>query len=102
MIDGGTNYAKKRDFYFSLLILDKYNSPMGFRMVNEYKDSTEKVIGLLPHRQELPMLKCVSVFYWKDIQTLFKTVYLYSKNKYERYIADQASYWLYDKIREDN
>ena len=102
MIDGGTNYAKKRDFYFSLLILDKYNSPMGFRMVNEYKDSTEKVIGLLPHRQELPMLKGVSVFYWKDIQTLFKTVYLYSKNKYERYIADQASYWLYDKISEES
>ena len=99
-IDGGTNYAKKREFYFTLLILDKYNSPMGFRMVNEYKDSIEKVKSLLPHRLELPMLKGVSVLYWKDIQSLFKTVYLYSKNKYERYIADQAGYWLFDKIRE--
>ena len=100
-IDGGTNYARKRDFYFSLLILDKYNSPLGFRSVNEYKDSFDKVKSLLPHRLELPSLKGVSILYWKDIQSLFKTVYLYSKNKYERYIADQASYWLYDKIQDD-
>ena len=101
-IDVGTNYARKRDFYFSLLILDKYNSPIGFRMVNEYKESFEKVQELLPHRKELPSLNSISVFQWKDVQSLFKTVYLYSKNKYERYITDQASYWLFDKIQEDN
>lgn len=101
-IDVGTNYAKKKEFYFSLLILDKYNSPIGFRTVNEYRESHEKVLELLPHRMELPSLKGISVFYWKDVQALFKTIYLYSKNKYERYIADQASYWLYDKIKDDD
>ncbi|HWK21457.1 MAG TPA: hypothetical protein VNS08_00340 [Ureibacillus sp.] len=100
-IDIGTNYARKRDFYYSLLILDKYNSPIGFRMVNEYKDSIGKIVDLLLHRQELTNLKNISVFQWKEIQSLFKTVYLYSKNKYERYIADQVSYWLYDKIQDD-
>ena len=101
-IDVGTNYSRKKDFYFTLLILDKYNSPMGFRMANEYKGSVEKVKDLLPHRVELPSLKGISILYWKDIQSIFKTVYLYSKNKYERFIADQASYWLFDKIKDDN
>ena len=100
LIDNGTNYARKRDCYFSLLILDKYNSPMGFRLINEYDDSFEKVKNLLPHRMELPLYNGLSVMYWKDIQGLFKTIYLYSKNKYERYLADQASYWLYEKIRD--
>lgn len=102
MIDGGTNYAGKRDFYFSLLILDKYNSPMGYRIANEYKDSFDKVKNLLPHRPELPSFNGISILYWKDIQALFKIIYLYSKNKYERFLADQASYWLFDRIKDDN
>jgi len=101
-IDLGSNYARKRNFYFSLLILDRYHSPIGFRRVIEYRESLEAVQNALPHRAELPSLKGISVFYWKDVQTLFKTIYLYSKNKYEKYIADQVSYWLLDKIREDN
>jgi hypothetical protein len=101
-IDVGTNYAKKKDFYYSLLILDKYNSPMGFRMTNEYKASVESVVEMLPHRNELPTLKGISVLTWQELQLLFKTIYLYSKNKYEKFIADQASYWLLDKIRDDH
>ena len=101
-IDIGTNYARKRNFYFSLIILDKYHSPIGYRRAVEYKDSLEAVQNALPHRVELPSLKGISVIQWKDIQSLFKTIYLYSKNKYEKYIADQVSYWLLDKIREDN
>lgn len=101
-IDVGTNFAGKRNFYFSLLILDKFNTPIGFRKANEYSHSFDKIIELLPHRVELPSLKGISVFQWKDIQSLFKTVHLYSKNKYERYISDQASYWLFDKIQDEN
>lgn len=99
-IDGGTNYARNRDFYFSLLILDKYHSPIGFRLANEYKNSESKVRELLPHRLELPFPKGISVIHWHEVQTLIKTVYLYSKNKYERFIADQVSYWLYEQIRD--
>lgn len=101
-LDVGTNYSKKKDFYFSLLILDKYNSPIGFRMANDYKNYPENVKELLPHRVELPSLKGISVFQWKDVHSLLKTVYLYSRNKYERYITDQVSYWLLDKIQDEN
>lgn len=100
-IDVGTNYARKRDFYFTLLILDRYNSPIGFRLAHEYKNCENKVRELLPHRLELPTPKGISVIHWKEVQSLCKTVYLYSKNKYERYIADQLSYWLFEKIRDD-
>ncbi len=34
-IDVGSNYAGKKDFYFSLLVLDEKQSPKGVRKVNE-------------------------------------------------------------------
>lgn len=101
-IDVGTNYARKKDFYFSLIIMDKYYSPYGYRMTTEYRDSIEGIVGLLPHRKTLSNLKGIEVFTWKDVQSLFKTVYLYSKNKYEKYIADQANYWLLKKLNDEN
>ncbi|MBD8027811.1 hypothetical protein H9636_14250 [Ureibacillus sp. Re31] len=100
-IDVGTNYARKKDFYFSLIIMDKYSSPYGYRMTTEYRDSIEGIIGLLPHRKNLANLKGINVFTWKEVQSLFKTVYLYSKNKYEKFIADQASYWLLEKLNDE-
>lgn len=100
-IDAGTNYSRKRHFYFSLLILDRYNSPIGFRLANEYGNSENKVRESLPHRAELPYPKGISVVHWKQVHSLFKTIYLYSKNKYERFIADRVSYWLLEKIRDD-
>ncbi|MDN4493530.1 hypothetical protein [Ureibacillus aquaedulcis] len=100
-IDVGTNYARKRDFYFSLLLLDRFNSPIGYRLANEYGISEVKVRELLPHRVELPFPSGISAFQWKEVQALLKTIYLYSKNKHERFIADQVSYWLFEKIRDD-
>ena len=49
-IDVGLVYAKEKDFYFSLLILDEKHSPKGLSTTNSYRNSIHRVKEDLPHR----------------------------------------------------
>ena len=100
-IDLGTSYAKKRDFYFSLLILDRYHSPNGFRYMKSYENEVNTALEKIKHRQ-IQNLKGISLITWKEIQSLLKTIYLYSKRRHEKFIADQAATYLLEKIREND
>ena len=100
-IDIGTAYAKKRDFYFSLLILDRFHSPNGYRYTTSYRDQVNKALEKIKYRQ-IQNLKGISLITWKEMQSILKTIYLYSKRRHEKFIADQAASYLLEKIKEND
>lgn len=99
-IDLGTGYAKKKDFYYTLLILDRFHSPNGFRITTNYKNNVSSAIEKFSHHYE-ENLKGISIMTWKELQETLKIIYLYARGKYEKFIVNQAATYLLEKIRED-
>ena len=98
-IDVGLEYAKGKDFYFSLLILDEQHSPKGLSMTNYYRNSIDTVKKDLPHRKgELSNLHGIGVFSWFDLHELFNRLSTAANFELEKFVAKQASTWLEDKI----
>ena len=98
-IDVGLEYAKGRDFYFSLLILDEEHSPKGLSMTNFYRNSIQMVKEDLSHRNvELSNLHGIGVFDWFDLHKLLIELSTATDSELEKFVAEQASTWLGDKI----
>ena len=98
-IDVGLEYAKGKDFYFSLLILDEEHSPKGLSMTNSYRNSIQMVKEELPHRNaELSNLHGIGVFDWFDLHKLLIELSTAANSELEKFVAKQASTWLGDKI----
>ena len=97
-IDVGLEYAKGKDFYFSLLILDEEHSPKGLSMTNSYRNSIQMVKEELPHRNvELSNLHGIGVFDWFDLHKLLIELSTAANSELEKFVAEQASTWLGDK-----
>ena len=99
-IDIGTGYSKKKDFYYTLIILDRFHSPNGFRYITSYMNDVNGILDKISNRN-IDNLKGISISTWKEIQETLKLIYLYARRKYEKFIVNQAATYLSEKIRED-
>ncbi|RUL52253.1 MULTISPECIES: hypothetical protein [Lysinibacillus] len=98
-IDVGLEYTKHRDFYFSLLFVDTYHTPYGQILTKQYQQSEEAILQDLPHRTtEIARLKGLSTLRWKAVHEVLKDIYLFNKCPFEKFVASQAGYWLYQQI----
>jgi hypothetical protein len=98
-IDVGLEYAKGKDFYFSLLLLDEEHSPKGLYITNEYSNSFDLVKEHLQHRKSvLFKLSGIGVFSWFDLLKLFNDISSTAVNELENFVAKQAGTWLENKI----
>jgi hypothetical protein len=98
-IDVGLDYAKGKDMYFSMLILDEKHSPAGYSITNKYHQSIVHVEKELPYRIDgYKNLKGISVITWRDILNVLDETNEIVENEFERFIAKQAEQWLRKKI----
>ncbi|WP_419882889.1 DUF1643 domain-containing protein [Peribacillus sp. B-H-3] len=98
-IDVGLDYAKGKDLYFTLLILNDKYSPNGLSIANEYMNSNNKIMIDLPHRiHELSKLRGISILTWLDILNIFSSLDSSTIDEFERVVAKQARIWLANKI----
>ncbi|TWD92212.1 hypothetical protein FB550_12024 [Neobacillus bataviensis] len=98
-IDVGLDYAKEKDLYFSMLILDEKHSPTGYSITNKYSQSIVHVEKELPYRVDgCKNLKGISVITWKDILNVLDETNELAENQFERFIAKQVEQWLRKKI----
>ncbi|SRR6266446_6700680 len=51
-IDVGSWFAGRRKFYFSLLILDEFHTPVGKSLIESYTQSPDSIIARLSHRED--------------------------------------------------
>lgn len=101
-IDVGLEYAKEKDFYFSLLILDEQHSPKGLSMTNSYRNSIQKVKEDLPHlNDELFNLHGIGVFDWFDLHKLLIELSTAADSTLEKFVAKQARTRLGERIFQD-
>ncbi|ULT59582.1 DUF1643 domain-containing protein [Neobacillus drentensis] len=98
-IDVGLDYAKGKDLYFSLLILDEKHSPAGYSITNKYRQSIVHVEKELPYRLDgCKNLKGISIITWTDVLNVLNETNKLAENEFERFIAKQAEEWLRSKI----
>lgn len=72
-VDVGSYYAGVRDFYFSLLTLNKNSSSLGANKVIEYSDLSKPREILSKHRPDnLNNLKGISHITWSDIAEILR------------------------------
>ncbi len=70
-IEIGSDYAKHKDFYFSLLILNEKFSPKGKQLLEIYQQNPNTIMNNLPHREAgLKNLKGISLVKWEEISKL--------------------------------
>ncbi len=101
-IDVGSNYAEGRDFYFSLLILDDKSSSKGIAAVEKYsRELTEDVSQFEDHLKHrtvgLSNLQGLTVFYWRDFASIFKSCMEKPEDDFETFVAERAFHWLDNK-----
>ncbi|MBN8208935.1 hypothetical protein JI666_09275 [Bacillus sp. NTK071] len=101
-IDVGSNYAGKKDFYFSLLVLDEQYSPIGVRTVNQYYEEIvqgrKQFVEHFQYRKGgLQNFKGLGVLYWKDITEIFNDCAGNVSDEFESFVAGQACDWLVGK-----
>lgn len=98
-IDVGLDYANEKDFYFSLLILDEKHSPTGVLVTTEYKQSINRIMYDLQHRNhELSKLRGIGILTWGDFLEQFIEISHNTTADFERMIANNASSWLKGKV----
>ncbi|WP_273851889.1 hypothetical protein [Guptibacillus spartinae] len=95
-LDVGSHYAKGKDFYFSLLILDDAISPKGVSAVETYsRELTEK--GQL-FENRFSNVQGLTVFYWSDFVEIFKSCMQELEDDFEQLIAARAFHWMTEKV----
>lgn len=99
-IDVGSNYAGKKDFYFSLLILDDNHSPKGLALINKYIKNKAAVLEVLPHRKSTDMLgnvKGIGYHTWEDVCKTLKEFASNVSYENECFAAQKCVEWLNNK-----
>jgi hypothetical protein len=96
-IDVGSCYAKAKDFYFTLLMLDPELCPVGVGKMSEYM-AQERVCLALPHRPDgRANLKAISQLTWADLASVLADCAHLASRRDERAIANRAVSWLATK-----
>ncbi|MBI1800482.1 MAG: DUF2442 domain-containing protein [Chloroflexi bacterium] len=91
-LDVGSCYAKPRDFYFALLILDRTYTPHGLALLEDYAKHPDKVLNGLPHRSnQLANIKGIGQFTWFDIAAILAKS---AVNPDEQHFATNLLNWL--------
>ncbi|MEZ4216928.1 MAG: hypothetical protein R3E88_10665 [Myxococcota bacterium] len=94
-IDVGSWHAAPRDFYFSLLVLDRSRSPEGVRRVEKYSRKAGLPKDLLKHRPDgVANFKGASVITWREIEHVLRAAEPQLANKDEKAIASSAADYL--------
>ncbi|GHH96877.1 hypothetical protein [Neobacillus kokaensis] len=88
-IDIGSDYAGKKDFYFSLLILDEKYSPKGVQIIDSYKNECLEAYGNL---KEISLLK------FEDLRNLFRFCEEQVQYEDEKYLVQLAKKDLEKRI----
>ncbi|WP_226658977.1 hypothetical protein [Pseudalkalibacillus hwajinpoensis] len=95
-LDVGSYYAKGKDFYFSLLILDDAISSKGVSAVERYsRELTEKG---QPFENRFSNVQGLTVFYWSDFVEIFKNCMQEVEDDFEQLIAARAFHWMTEKV----
>ncbi|WP_251550840.1 hypothetical protein [Neobacillus muris] len=98
-IDIGSDYAKDKEFYFTLLILDEKHSPKGAKVVKEYQSNAAALKQALPHRQNgFIHVAGISLLKWVDIRDLFFTCEESAYYEDERFLSRLAKEYLQKRI----
>ncbi len=101
-IDVGSDYAKGKDFYFSLLILEDSISPVGVSAVETYsRELTSNAAQFDSHflhrSNNLSNVKGITVFYWHDFVEIYKNG-MQELDDFEQLIAARAFHWMSEKV----
>ncbi|WP_273834057.1 hypothetical protein [Guptibacillus sedimenti] len=102
-IDVGSHYAKGKDFYFSLLILEDALSSIGVSTVETYNrqltSNTHQFQRDFLHRSNhLSNVQGITVFYWNDFVEIFKNCMQELEDDFEQLIAARAFHWMTEKV----
>ena len=98
--DVGSYYAGKRDFFFSLLVVDPEKSPLGAVAVARYSDSdfAETRALLHGHRPDrLANLRAVTLLTWSDMAAVLADARDSIVRIDEQHYADRALEWMQAK-----
>lgn len=94
-IDVGSYYAGVRTFYFSLLIKNAEQSPLGAETVAKYADLTEPRKQLAEHRPDgLSNFRAVTLLTWSNLGTVLEVAKNSAARTEEQSYADRAIQWL--------
>jgi hypothetical protein len=93
-LDVGSYHAGVRDFFFSLLIVDKNASPKGTEKMSKYSDISV-LRDRLPHRPDgLQNLKASGVLTWAMLKDVLERAASAAGRDDERTYAERAFGWL--------
>jgi hypothetical protein len=94
-IDVGSYYAGVRTFFFSLLVGNPEQSPLGADTISKYADLSEPRKQLAEHRPDgLANLCAVSLLTWSNLGTVLKMAKNSATRSEEQSYADRAIQWL--------
>lgn len=94
-IDVGSWHAAPRDFYFSLLVLDRSRSPEGVHRVEQYSGKAGLPKELLKHRPDgVANFKGASVITWREMEGVLRAAESKLLNHDEKAIASSAVDYL--------
>jgi hypothetical protein len=102
-IDVGSHYAKGKDFYFSLLILEDSISPIGVSAVETYSreltSNAAQFESQFLHRSDhLSNVQGITVLYWHHFVEIFKNGMKELEDDFEQLIAARAFHWMTEKV----
>ncbi len=98
-IDVGLEYAKNKDFYFSLLILEDQKSRKGAAVINQYRQLLDKGEMKLTFRKNAVNLKGIGLLTWFDLLEVLEKIKDEATCDFERFVAARANDWLGNKIQ---
>lgn len=98
MIDVGSWYAGRRDFYYSLLVLNEKSTAVGVSLLNRYLASKDELLSRLPHRRDgLSNMRGIGLLKWIDLAEILLDCSKAAVREDERRIAKRALEWLQEK-----
>lgn len=102
-IDVRSHYAKGKDFYFSLLILEDSISAIGVSAVETYSreltSNAAQFESYFLHRSDrLSNVQGITVFYWNNFVEIFKNGMQELEDDFEQLIAARAFHWMTEKV----
>lgn len=97
-IDVGSWYAGRRDFYFSLLVLNEKSTRDGVSLLSRYLASKDELLSRLPHRRDgLSNLRGIGLLKWIDLAAILSDCSKAAVRENERQTAKRALEWLREK-----